>query len=108
MIFVAHFGFYVLFCIGVLLFIAARWTSAGRFTAGCRAAAGGLVASFFGLVLPFALVFGLERLYPHHSLPGGGEYIDSSALPLLLVFGPVIGPPVVFTLAVLLYRRRPA
>ena len=108
MIFVAHFGFYVLFVLVVLLFIAARWALAGRFTTGCRAAACGLVASLLGLVLPFALVFGLERLYPRHSLPGGGEYIDSSALPFLLVFGPVIGPPVVFALAVLLYRRRSA
>ena len=108
MIFVAHFGFYVLFVIGILLFIAVRWALAGRFTAGCRATVCGLVASLFGLVWPFALFTGLDRLYTHHSLPGGGEYIDSSALPFLLVFGPLIGPPVFFALAVLLYHRRSA
>lgn len=96
MIFVAHLGLCVLFAIGVLLFITARREFAGRFTAGCRAAAYGLVASPFGLALPFALFFGLERLYQRHPLSDGGEYVDSSALPLLLIFGPVIGPPVLF------------
>lgn len=51
MIFAAHFGMYLLFVIGVLLFMATRWAWVGRFTVGCRAAAYGLVASFLGLAL---------------------------------------------------------
>lgn len=107
MIFIIHFGLYALFVGGVLLFMVVRWALAGQFTDGCRAAACGLLASFLGLVLPFALAPLASRVFYGHALPvGGGEDIGSTLLALFLLSGPLVGPPVVFALVVWLYHLR--
>ena len=110
MIFVIHLWLYILFAVGVLLYVAARWAIAGRLTLGCRAATYGLFASLLGLVVPFVLFFLAGFLLYGHAPPYGGNG-DTGAplLALLLLLGPLVGPPAIFIWVVLWYvRRHPA